>query len=222
MGDFDFRALGCKDAHVALMYDRGNYTDRFFHVIFGVSNNVRIGIRTEKGALAPYNIDGTYMDCYNWKQFRICEYMLTKCFGRHFECLYLGQTFYVSPLPSPPPLLPRFRRLWMVCYYLHILHALVDSDYSVSYLFPQRGTMAPSRCLLRMGIRLVLSTLESCSMWITSCCPPTVPCKSVGKYLQVWIFNIQSIIIHINCKKFHFKQINPKVISMKIHKNFIS
>lgn len=77
MGDFDFRALGCKDAHVALMYDRGNYTDRFFHVIFGVSNNVRIGIRTEKGGVAPHNIDGTYMDCYNWKQFRICEYMLT-------------------------------------------------------------------------------------------------------------------------------------------------
>ena len=77
MGDFDFRALGCKDAHVALMYDRGNYTDRFIQVIFGVSNNVRIGIRTKKGGDPIESIFGSYMDCYNWKQFRICEYMLT-------------------------------------------------------------------------------------------------------------------------------------------------
>lgn len=102
MGDFDFRALGCKDAHVALMYDRGNYTDRFFHVIFGVSNNVRIGIRTEKGALAPYNIDGTYMDCYNWKQFRICEYMLTNMFRPAFWMPIFRSNF----LCQPPPLTP--------------------------------------------------------------------------------------------------------------------
>ena len=77
MGDLDVWALGCKDAHVALMYDRGNNTDRFIQVIFGVSKNARGGIRTEKGGAAPHNIFGSYMDCYNWKQFRICEYMLT-------------------------------------------------------------------------------------------------------------------------------------------------
>lgn len=82
MSELEFRVLACRDAHVRLMYDRANYTHKFIEVVFGHSQNKFIGIRDRKhgvvvGDLAFYA--GSYLDCFNWKFFRVCKYGFFCC-----------------------------------------------------------------------------------------------------------------------------------------------
>lgn len=71
MSELEFRVLACKDAHVRLMYDRNNITHEFIEVVFGHSQNTKIGIRNSKHGNDLYTISGSYLDCFNWKFFRV-------------------------------------------------------------------------------------------------------------------------------------------------------
>lgn len=90
MSELEFRVLACKDAHVRLMYDRTNTTHKFIEVAFGHHGNKFIGIRDRKhgvvvGDLAFYA--GSYLDCFNWKFFRVCKYGFFCCWyiAFHFK-----------------------------------------------------------------------------------------------------------------------------------------
>lgn len=79
MSELEFRVLACKDAHVRLMYDRNNITHEFIEVVFGHSQNTKIGIRDRKHGYDLYTISGSYLDCFNWKFFRVCKYGFFSC-----------------------------------------------------------------------------------------------------------------------------------------------
>lgn len=79
MSELEFRVLACKDAHVRLMYDRNNITHEFIEVVFGHSQNTKIGIRNSKHGYDLYTISGSYLDCFNWKFFRVCKYGFFCC-----------------------------------------------------------------------------------------------------------------------------------------------
>lgn len=96
MSELEFRVLACKDAHVRLMYDRTNTTHKFIEVAFGHHGNKFIGIRDRKhgvvvGDLAFYA--GSYLDCFNWKFFRVCKY-----------CFFVADIFHFT-----------LKSDWMVC-----------------------------------------------------------------------------------------------------------
>eukprot|EP00105_Crassostrea_gigas_P039364 XP_019923512.1 PREDICTED: uncharacterized protein LOC109618960 [Crassostrea gigas] len=74
MSELEFRVQACKDAHVRLMYDRTNTTHKFIEVVIGHSKNTKIGIRNTKHGYDLKTISGSYLDCYNWKFFRVCKY----------------------------------------------------------------------------------------------------------------------------------------------------
>lgn len=74
MAEFEFKVLACQDAHVRLMNERGNYTTNFLEIVIGVSDNEYFSVRDEKYGLGTFNVFGSFLDCYSWKFFRICEY----------------------------------------------------------------------------------------------------------------------------------------------------
>ncbi|XP_061188824.1 uncharacterized protein LOC133196995 [Saccostrea echinata] len=71
MAEFEFIALGCKDAHVRLMNDRGNYSHNFIEIVIGASKNQYFAIRKKRYGDSLLQRTGSFMDCYSWKYFKI-------------------------------------------------------------------------------------------------------------------------------------------------------
>ncbi|XP_062595764.1 uncharacterized protein LOC134257135 [Saccostrea cucullata] len=71
MAEFEFIALGCKDAHIRLMNDRGNYSHNFIEIVIGASKNQYFAIRKERYGDGLYQQTGSFLDCYSWRYFRI-------------------------------------------------------------------------------------------------------------------------------------------------------